>query len=155
MTRQQGLIAALVFSTTLNLLVGGVLVGRLLDDSRRPGPPPMAWAARELPAELRGEVRAHMRERMSSARPLRGELREAARELRLQAQAEPVDREALGAALRRMREARGAYEAFMHESLLDVLEKLPPEQRLALLREVLHRRGHRGGPPPSPQQDTQ
>jgi uncharacterized membrane protein len=148
---QRSLIAALLLSVALNLLVGGALLGQLWDGRRPQGPPPLDWAARELSPELRDELRTHMRARMVPARPLREALRAASRDIGQLAGAQPLDREALAAALRRLREAQGDYQAFMHENLLDLVEKLPPEQRLELLREALQRHEGRRGPPRPPQ----
>lgn len=155
MTRQHGLILALLLSLGLNLLVAGVLLGHALDARRRPEAPPMAWAARELPVQLRRDIRAQLRARAPQARALRQELRRAALALRRAAAAEPLDREALAAALQRMRRARGAYESFTHERLLEIVAGLPRKQRLAVLREVLQRRAGRDGPPRSLQRRPQ
>lgn len=145
-----------VISLTLNLFLGGLVVGRFL----RPDPPPrdmgpiaLFRVSRDLdPAsrEIIERVREQRREGISDA------MHEAA-EARMKA----VD--ALCAEDFDEARAREAFEAFrkqsrrahdeMHEALIDVAKAMTPEQRIEL-REVLQRgkrgkwRGrHHGGPP--------
>ena len=91
-----------------------------------------------------------MRAQVPLIRPLREELHGATRDLARGCGTEPLDRDALEGALARVRRARDAYQAFMYTRLLDIVEKLPPEQRVAVLREALQRRAGRGGPPRGP-----
>ena len=151
MTRQNALLVALLVSVAINLLIAGVVLGRLGAPHREP--PPAAWAARELGPETRGLVRERMREQLPQVRPLRREMGEAQRAVRAAVTAEDFDPEALRAALARLREAGNRYEQFIHENLADLAASLSPQERGALVRAALERRG--GGdrgprrPPPS------
>lgn len=151
MTRSQALGAALLLSVTVNLLVGGALIGRWYRWGGEPGPPPMHWVARDVDPALHEQLRSHMRRQMTQAQPLREDLRAAMREVRGLSAAETFDRAAMARSLVRLRDAQQAYQAFMHEQLLEFAQSLPVEQRVALLAGALHRgEGRRPGRPRSP-----
>jgi uncharacterized membrane protein len=138
MTRSHGIALALLLSVGVNLVVAGAFLGRLSRQGE-PVPPPMDWAARELPAEQRGAVRAALRERLPAVQPQRRALRESMQTIRRLATAEEFDPEAMKAALARQRAAQSAYQALMHEAAVEVAATLPREQRMALLGRALQR----------------
>ncbi|MEE4279386.1 MAG: periplasmic heavy metal sensor [Halieaceae bacterium] len=154
MTRHSLIVLALVVSTGINLLMAGIVLGRLGlggDWQRsRHEPPPVAWAARELSPETRSLIRQRMRERLSEVRPLRQELRSAQLAVAQAADAEDFDRERLARALAELRGVSGRYEALLHDKLAALAAELPREERAALLRTALlrDRAGKRPPPPP-------
>lgn len=150
MNRQTALVAALLISVAINLLIVGVVLGRL--GAPRGEPPPAAWAARELRPDTRNLVREQMRKQLPEVRPLRREMREAQRAVRMAATAEDFDPAMLRDAFARLREAGNSYQQFIHESLADVAASLPPPEREALVRAALERRAERPRSPRRPPQ---
>jgi uncharacterized membrane protein len=138
MHKQNLLLIALLCSLALNLLVAGVLIGRV--GAEPPGEaPPMAWAARELEPEVQQLLRHRMREALPSVRPLREEMRSAGRELRRVLEADEFDPQAVRDALSRMRDVTNRYQLLVQENLIEMAADLPKDQRAALLRAALHR----------------
>lgn len=146
MNTRYGIAAALALSLSVNLLAGGVLLGRLLRPA--PEPPPMVWALSDLEPALRRRLGPRLRERLAEVRPARRELRSARGDLRAALLSEPLDRAAASAALARLREGRDRYRALLHDSLLDMLEELPAERREAALRGFARGRAAVRGPGP-------
>lgn len=150
MNKQQTILLALVLSLAANLLIAGVLIGR----ASRPAPePPMAWAAQELTPQLRSEVRQRLKERAPRVRPLRAQMRDAMQAVRRLAAEDEFDPQAMRQALARLREAEAAYQAFMHEEVLNLAASVDREARLSILGRALHPggrppRGGDGGKPP-------
>ncbi len=144
MTRSNLLLAALVVSVAINLLVAGIVIGRG-GIRPPPGPSPAEWMAGNLDQETRQKVRQRMARQASDVRPIRQELRRAMGELRTAVQAEEYDPQAMDDALTRMREARGRYERFFHDNLVELSGELNKAQRIALLRTALQRGMTSGG----------
>lgn len=144
MTRQNALLTALLISVAINLVIAGVVLGRL--GAPRGEPPPAAWAARELGPETRRLVRERMRGQLPEVRPLRREMREARQAVRAAVTVEDFDPAALRASLARLRDAGNRYEQFIHENLADIAASLTREEREALVRAALERRAERPRP---------
>jgi len=137
MTKRTALLGALIVSVSLNLLIAGVFIGRL--GARAPGPPPGAWAARDLSQDSRQIVRQHMRRDVDAVRPLRAEMRAAREAIRAAVETEPFDPAALREALARLRLAGARYQEFLHENIVEVAVRLPAGERAALVRVALDR----------------
>ncbi len=142
MNRRTVLLAALTVSLALNLLIAGIFIGRM--GGRPHGPPPGAWAARDLSPETRRIVRDHMRRDIASVRPLRAEMVEARAAVRRVVLDEAFDAQALRAALAQVRAVGDRYEELLHENLVEVAGQLPAEERAALVRAALDRAGPGG-----------
>lgn len=143
MTRSHLIVLALLLSVGVNLLVAGTLLGRLSRQGESVPPPPMDWAARELPGAQRGAVRAALRERLPAVQPQRRALRESMQAIRRLATAEEFDPQAMRAALARQRAAQSAYQAVMHEAAVEVAASLPRAQRMDFLSRALQRDSQR------------
>lgn len=144
MTRSKLLLVALMVSVAINLLVAGIFIGRG-GIRPPPGPSPAAWMAADLDQETRQKLRQRMAGQASDVRPIRQELRRAMGDLRAAVRAEDYDPQAMADALARMREARGRYENFLHNNLVELSGELNREQRMALLRTALQRGMTSGG----------
>lgn len=149
---------ALVVSLGINLLVAGVLLGRALNPAVPP--PPMAWAVRDLDEQTARRLRPMLRERMGEVRPLRSEMRNAMRDFAEVVEREPFDAQAAARALATLRTGSARYQEVLHRNMLSILEGLAPEERLAVVRMLLHRgarrpeRPARAAPPAAPPADA-
>ena len=150
MSKRHVLVLALLLSVSVNLLVAGVVLGRI---GRPPqAPPPMDWAGREMDAQTRDLLRSRLREQQDAFRPLRREMVRATAAVRAAISADDFDPEVLAAALAQLRDVTGRYQQLVHENLVKVSADLPREQRMALAQAALQR--HQGGrlPPRPPAQ---
>ena len=101
-------------------------------------------------------MRRRMAEQTQLIRPIREDMRRAMQGLRQAVSAEQYDPQAMADALAAVREARGRYEAFIHENLAEVSAGLSKPQRVALLRAAMQRgmegpRGTERKMPPRPE----
>lgn len=107
-----------------------------------------------LPEDARSEARERMRDDMDDIRALFAESRAASEEAEALMRAESFDREAVAAALQRMRDARESMEIHMEGVLLDIVGNLDAQTRAAAIEagRSHHRRirfhDRRDGPPP-------
>jgi uncharacterized membrane protein len=153
MRRYKLLLAALFVSVAVNLLIAGIVVGRMGGAPKHPGEPPGAWAAAPLSPESRRLVRERMAQERATVRPLRLDLRAAQGAVRRAVMAEPFVTDDLKAALAQLREVEARYRRFLHDGLAEVAAELPPAERAALLRAALardrlaNRRPGPAGPP--------
>ncbi|MEM1190806.1 MAG: periplasmic heavy metal sensor [Pseudomonadota bacterium] len=145
MTRNNALLLALLLSVAVNLLVAGIVLGRMGLERGHHEPPPAAWAARELSPETRRVVRRRMVEQLEAVRPLRRELRSAQSGVRRAVSAEDFDPQALKDALAELRRVTNRYQELLHNNLAEIAAGLPPEERSALVRAAMLR--DRGGEP--------
>ncbi|MEL7043462.1 MAG: periplasmic heavy metal sensor [Pseudomonadota bacterium] len=145
MTRNNALLLALLLSVAVNLLVAGIVLGKMGFERGHPEPPPVAWAARELSPETRRLVRRRMVEQLEAVRPLRRELRSAHSRVRRAVSAEDYDPKALKDALAELRRVTNRYQELLHNNLAEIAAGLPPEERSALARAAMLR--DRGGEP--------
>lgn len=93
-----------------------------------------------LPEDARLEARERMRADWDEIRTLFEDSRAAREEVETLMRAQAFDREAVAAALQRMRDTRQRMEAHMEGVLLDIVEDLDAETRAAALEAG--RRGH-------------
>jgi len=119
----------------------------------------MAWAVRDVDEETYRELRPMLRAQMAEVRPLRSEMRSAMREFAEVVEREPFDAEAAARSLAALRAGSARYQAVLHRNMLAIMSGLSPQERLAVVRLLLHR-GGRSHPrrvppeaqrPPSPQ----
>lgn len=148
--RQRVLIVALIVSVTVNLLLVGGIVGRLV----RGGPPPrpvpehVGWIVRRLDDDRRQELREDVIAHIRSSRSMRQSMRDAQKHFEASITTENFEPERVRAALAELREAHNTWQEATHEQMVTVLAKLSPEERkrVATFLERRERRDdHRGG----------
>ena len=139
----------LIIGLLISVLINGVLAGAMLQRASagpdaRPGPQSVMGGPRggfrpgaflqALPADVRSEARARMRDGAQELRPLA----RAAMRARLDAEqavlAEPFDSDAAAEALAQARAARAALEAHGERVVLDIVDDLTPAERREALR---------------------
>jgi len=137
--------AALAISVVVNLLLGGYLVGRALQQDTGPGRPGLTLyhAAADLPPEARETIRSVLREHRHTFRTDMRALRAEKHALRDLMTAEEFDEEAVRAALARIRELNVRLQEGTHEATIEIGRQLSPEDRRQLNLEL--RRSHRDG----------
>jgi uncharacterized membrane protein len=134
----------LAASLALNLLGGGYLAGSALRAWRSSDAPAASVreALRHAPEETRERLRALAREREGAFADLRGAADAARARAMSVAGAEPLDAEALAAALSDLRRIEGERAALRHAALVETMATLPPEARRAFLARLDRRHGH-------------
>lgn len=140
---------ALVLSLALNLAVGGYVVGRAFHgDGRMGGHVGLQEFVRDLSPEGRAIVRDIAREQL---RPLRAEKR-AMQDLRIRIHdmltAETVDIEEIDMAFAQLRRHNDIIHNATHAATIEVIRRLPAEERQKLRLSAPHPRGHDRRPPP-------
>jgi uncharacterized membrane protein len=124
---------ALAVSIALNLLLGGIMLGRVF---HRPHPPPRA--EREGPAARferdgrRGPLRELFREQGDALREKRRAIGEARRTARTALESEPFDRAALERALETLRKETGSSQELMHRAIVEAAAKGSADERKKL-----------------------
>ena len=136
MNKRTLLILALVLSVAINLLMVGFVAGKFGGGRMMHGH--SDWMTKHLSQAVRQNVKEKMRHYREEARPARGALRQARRELRNLVAGQPFDAQAVRAALANLRAASQTYQRIRHEHIVQLLEDLPPEERPAVYR-FLHR----------------
>ena len=125
----RALIGLVVVSVALNLLLAGVIGGHVLLGQGK-SVQPLAWALRDIPPNIREQVRpiirAHSREVISVKR----DVRRSERRLRKLIESETLNREGLQQALTDMRESAARYHEVIHAVGLDVLLSLEVDERI-------------------------
>jgi len=125
----RALIGLVVVSVALNLLLAGVIGGHVLSGQGR-SIQPLAWALRDIPPDIRAQVRpivrAHSREVMSVQR----DVRRSERRLRQLIESDTLNREDLQQALTDMRGSAVRYYEVIHAVGLDVLLSLEVDDRI-------------------------
>ena len=129
--------ALLITSVVLNLLLIGFIVGKRAmpeagGDPTRHYP---RWV-RTLPEPRREALRPLLRSHMQEIRPSLRELRSLHRNLRAAIVAEPFDAVALNNALTAMRGQNDKVQVVSHNSFVDFVATLTPEERKQLARDV-------------------
>ena len=150
--RRNWLNVLLIVSLTINLILGGFLVGRL--SARHPllggHPDPTAGLfgmVREFDPARRKQLQPLLRDHFSTLRPQIRVIRDQHRAIVAALTAEPFDAQALTVELSRSREQLMETQVASHEALVDLASQLDPTER-AQLAEGMHRRGRRHGSPP-------
>lgn len=137
----------LLISLLLNaVLIGGLIGHRLAARKAAPERPTAAAEAapprsvgrlaRMLPAEQRPLVRAIFENHRPHIHAQADAIRDARRRLAALLRADPLDRPALDAALADLREAEQTAAQSTHAMMLDLFERLPPEQRQRLAERL-------------------
>lgn len=141
-TRSRVLMIALIFSVIINLVLIGGWIGRtvLASSHHRPMPDHLGWILRGLDEEERAALRPQLQEHAKKAFPLRREIRTAQKAFDEMAMQERVDKEALEAALTRLRAASEAYQVSTHEQLVNILARLEQEDRKRVITFLNRRR---------------
>lgn len=133
---------ALAVSVALNLLLGGLIVGAAARDAGWRGGwlsdgPRARWSAPdERVSSLRGQARDALGARAPALEARRSDLRAAWRAVRDAAQADPLDRARLDAALAALRAAEAALAVERHAAFATLAASMPPERRAKMLREM-------------------
>ena len=163
--RSRWLIGGLAVSLIANLLLVGFVVGRMTSGFAMPPmrPDPTMGIYRMidfLPEARRDEIKGLLRSDMRSIYPELRELRQVHRRIRDAVTADPFVRADLDKALADLRARLGSTQVSAHESFVEVVSKLTPEERARLAdamrrpprgfgRDRPHERdGEHRGPPP-------
>ncbi len=145
-SRLRWLRLALVASVSLNLLLGGLIVGAALH--RAPADhgatTPLRAAMRAGPAEARAAARAALAQRRPEYRGLRRAVDEARAAAAAAVASEPFEPERLAAALARLRKTQARMVTLGHEALIETVTRTPPEHRAQIARS-LEARARLGG----------
>ena len=148
-TRQRVLIVALIVSMTVNLLLVGGIVGKLVWGGPPPRPVPehVGWIVRRLDDDRRQELRDDVIAHIRSSRSMRQSMRDAQKHFEATITAEDFDPERVRDALAALREAHTAWQTASHEQMVTVLSRLSPEERkrVATYLERRDRRSDRPG----------
>jgi uncharacterized membrane protein len=145
--KSNALLLWLLGSVGLNLFLIGAISARVINRPPQEvlAPPSVGWIMRELEPEARRALQPELREYGESLRPLRGDMFRAQREVnRLMAQ-DPLDRDAIRAAFRELRQANMAYQELSHEQIATLFSRLTAEQRQRALRFMGNRRNPMDG----------
>ncbi len=158
MAKRHWIAVVLVVSIGLNLMGAGALAVRWFTG---PAPPTMMWALEGMDESIRSQVRPALREKMAVVAPIRRELRKVFADIRRVVTAESLDEAALTVALAELRDVSGRYQLEIHTAALEVLPQLSREQRIRVLRRLLHagmerppRQGDKPPRPPRPNDPT-
>jgi uncharacterized membrane protein len=148
--RRNWLNVLLVVSLTINLILGGFLVGRLSASHAFLGghPDPTAGLfgiVREFDPARRKQLQPLLRDHFSTLRPQIRVMRDQHRAIVAALTAEPFDAQALTVELSRTREQLMDTQIASHEALVELASQLDPTER-AQLAEGMHRRGRHHGP---------
>lgn len=146
------LVIAVVISVALNLLLAGVILGRLAG----PGPEmhrldPMMGLRRllsDLPDERAAALAPYYREYFSTLRPRFRELRSTQQDLRAAMLTEPLDREAVQSALAAFRQDLYNSQGAAHDAFVALAAELTLAERRQLVTFMSRRPP--GGARPSP-----
>ena len=151
--RSRLLIVALVVSVAVNLLVVGGLIGRTLNDGPAASMPPhLGWLIRDSKPDVREMLRERLRATAPQMRELRGNVRRVQRAFNQLASEDPLDEDAIEAALARIRTSNLEFQEAMHGQMTDIIRELDGEDRRKAIRylqartRVDDRRGWHGGP---------
>lgn len=125
----RALMGLVVVSIALNLLLAGLIGGHMLREGRH-GPPPLAWAFKEVPQDVREKVRPLLRVGARDVMVARRDIRQSERALRKLLQSENLTREELEVGLADMRRSTADYHELIHEVGIDVLLSLDAKQRM-------------------------
>ena len=148
MGRQRWLQLFLILSLSGNLLIVGPLASRYWQRE-----PPLGWAVRQLDDQTRAAIRPILRQQGERGFKMRRALRQRRARIRDLMAEETLDKAALEEELSMLRALSAEYQTAIHETAVDVLATLPPDQRQRVAHRLLapqpeRREPGRGGPPP-------
>jgi uncharacterized membrane protein len=142
MIQRQHLVAILLLSSvTLNLFLGGILVGNYLgkvsepklghsDKSHRL--PKLHWMIQSLPTESRDKIRPILEESHAQLRQQMRRVKETRRAVHQQLTAPDLNTEALSETLAKLRQQRGEARQIMHQALIEIASQLDAQDRQRL-----------------------
>ena len=140
----------LAISVAVNLLLGGIMLGRAFRHRHQPpfdvGEPPGMHAERD---RRKGPLRDLFREHGDALREKRRSMGDARRTAREALEAEPFDRAALERALEGLRKETVASQEIMHRAIVEAAATGPPEERKKLGRALERPERDGRGPGPS------
>lgn len=146
-TRTRILALLLFFSVAANLFFAGVFVGRLDGWHRMPfrdGPPPGGPISRmvdeALGQNIDPDLRAYIEGSMRRMHEERQKLRRSFKEVREVLGREPFDRQAYRASLDRLSDETDAMRDQTNAFMVDVMDRLTPEQRRRVIEFMDRRR---------------
>ena len=140
----RALIGSVIVSIALNLLLAGLIGGHMLREGRH-SPPPLAWAFKEVPKNVREKVRPILREHAREVIVARRDVRQSERNLRKLLQSETLTREELEVGLADMRRSAADYHELIHEVGVDVLLSLDAKQRMKAAPYLFEQPGRQRG----------
>ena len=151
MQTNRWLIGGLVVSLMMNLLLVGIIIGRVSSFGPAPGmgPDPTAGFFRVLgflSDERRAEITPNLHHQMGDLMPVLHQMRNNQRHVFETLTANPFDPAALEQALAELRTNLTAAQVASHRSFVEMAKSLTPDEREELARAM--RRGpwmHRGG----------
>lgn len=145
----------LIGSLAVNLFLAGFIVASVVNrgwDGHRSahrGRLHLRAAFRALDGEARETAREHWRQRLPQVRQKLRAIRDAHRAFRATLDKADSDPAAVETALQRIHAARGEAQAFIHQTIREIGEKLTPAQRKAFYKAVFDRRFRRRDRPAS------
>lgn len=153
MRTKQWLIGGLIVSLVVNLLLVGMIIGRLSGFGPPPGmgPDPTAGFFRVLgflSDERRAAITPELRQKMGNVMPVLRKLRHDQHEVFEALTAEPFDANALSQALADLRTNLTMAQVASHQSFVAMAKSLTPDERRALV-SALRRPPHMLRPPGS------
>lgn len=152
MSNRLRLVALALFgSLAVNLFLGGLMIGRWLDPrhprphAERGGPEGSApgWMRRALGPEGAVTLEEAWRAHAPAIEPLREELRRSREAVTVALEAQPFDQTAYAAALAEMQANMTNLYAAIHTVMVDVVGRLTPEQRHAMVERSRERERHK------------
>lgn len=154
MTRSgKWLVTALALSLAINLALVGFLAGRWLQTAGPPAghdPALLLWpAVKGLPAAEREALRPVLRHSLRASRDQVRAIRRAQRGVQESLRSEPFSAPELARALEELRRALNDGQVLRHAALVQVAERLAPEERRRLAKDLAaHGRPPIGSRPP-------
>jgi uncharacterized membrane protein len=141
----------LAISVAVNLLLGGIMVGRAFRHRHQPHDGHEQPGMRAERDGRKGPLRGLFREHGDALREKRRSMGDARRAARAALEAEPFDQAALERALEGLRKETTASQEITHRAIVEAAAKSPPEERKKLGRALEHlgtgREGRGPGPP--------
>tara|TARA_R110002072_G_scaffold303107_2_gene493789 strand:- start:59507 stop:59983 length:477 start_codon:yes stop_codon:yes gene_type:complete len=150
--RKSAVLVALVISVAVNLFLLGAVGANVINRPERISVPAgISWMVRDLEPDARASLQPQLQSFGETIRPLRGQMFRAQREVNRLMAEEPLDREAVLAALDELRQANIHYQQLSHQQMVMLFSQLDVEQRRRALRFMSGRRnpvdGRPGGRP--------
>lgn len=135
---------ALILSVAVNLGIAGVIGGAALrapeiQRNNLEAPEGVAMLARAMPPSHQRELRELLRDRRGDLRPDRQELKNLRERFIIVLRAEPFDIDALREVFADQREMLSKLTAAGHNSVVDQIEKMTPQDRERYILRLLER----------------
>jgi uncharacterized membrane protein len=131
----------LIVSLSLNLFLGGIVIGNLVfGKPNRPFPPHLNWITERLNEDDRREIRPLMREHAMNTRPLRKAMRESQKNFVSALMAEPFDEAAVTKATEELQSHSANLQSNMHKQMIKLMRNMTPLQRKNAINQLENRR---------------